>query len=144
VLTCSALHSRVLTCSLCFAMTAAALLEHACMPLPATECASPARPAPCAPQGIAVFAYLSWVLHRVNRVMRAQVALKAERSTHTLLGVAAAVAAHVPLVLLALRAQDIGGNLLLRGSARPTQVRVQCSDRGKGGVLMLKLRPSGG
>jgi hypothetical protein len=72
--------------------------------------------------GIAVFAYLSWVLHRVNRLVRAQVALKAERSAHTLLALAAAVAAHVPLVLLALRGQDIAGNLVLAGTARPTQL----------------------
>ena len=71
-----------------------------------------------------MFAYLSWVLWRVNRAVRAQVALKAERSTETLLGVAAVVGAHVPLVLLALRRQDIAGNLVLAGSARPTQVRA--------------------
>lgn len=81
-----------------------------------------------------MFAYLSWVMHRVNRLVQAQVALKAERSARTLLAVAAAVAAHVPLVLLALRGQDMAGNLVLRGSARPTQVggSAGCSRRGVG------------
>lgn len=87
-------------------------------------------------QGLCVFAYLSWVLWRANKVVRAQVALKAERSTEALLGVAAVVAAHVPLVLLALRRQDIGGNLVLAGTARPTQVGLGAGRADRWGLCM--------
>ena len=74
-------------------------------------------------QGIAMFASLSGVLFRLNHIIRGQVALKADRQRRQLLLAGATAASQVPLVLLLMRRQDVLGNLVLRGTNPPTQVR---------------------
>ena len=49
--------------------------------------------------------------------------MQADLRRRPLLGMAALLAAHVPLALLALRSRGIAGNLVLLGSVRPTQAR---------------------
>lgn len=71
-----------------------------------------------------MFAFLSYLLQRVNAEVRSQVALKSERKAAPLLGAAALLAAQAPVVLIALRSRGIAGNMVLAGSVRPTQVRA--------------------
>ncbi|PSC72643.1 Ribosomal RNA processing 1 B [Micractinium conductrix] len=71
--------------------------------------------------GLAAFAYLTYVLWRLNAVVRRQVALKADRQRHMLLGAAGVAAAHVALALVLLQPMDMAGNMVLMGSVRPTQ-----------------------
>ena len=73
-------------------------------------------------QGLSVFFFLSFVLFRLNLLMRQQVALKQDRQPRLLLAVAAVAALQVPLVLVLLRGQDLAGNLVMDGSRRPSKV----------------------
>lgn len=73
-------------------------------------------------QALSVFAYLSYLLVRTNRVLRSEVARKSDLRARPLLGAAALLAVHVPVALLALRSRGIGGNMVLLGGTRPTQV----------------------
>lgn len=71
--------------------------------------------------GISVYAYLSFVLFRLNTLIRSQVALKQDRQARPLLAAAGVAGVQVPLVLLALRGQDLAGNLVLQGSRLPSK-----------------------
>lgn len=71
--------------------------------------------------GLAIFGFLTYVLSRLNAVVRAQVALKQGRRAGPLLGVAGVAALQVLLSLAALHRQDMAGNLVLAGRARPSR-----------------------
>ncbi|KAL4458001.1 hypothetical protein ABPG75_012866 [Micractinium tetrahymenae] len=71
--------------------------------------------------GLAIFGFLTYVLFRLNAVVRAQVALKQDKRAGPLLGVAGVAALQVLLSLAALHRQDVAGNLVLSGSARPSK-----------------------
>lgn len=64
---------------------------------------------------LAALAWLTFVLARLNTVLKAQVALKADLRPQQLLAAAGAIAAQAPLVVLAMRHQHVLDLLLLRG-----------------------------
>jgi hypothetical protein len=72
-------------------------------------------------QGLAVYAFLSFVLFRINNTIRGQVALKQQCRARPLLLAGLVAAVQVPLVLLVLAGQDLAGNLVLDGSRRPAK-----------------------
>ena len=87
-------------------------------------------------QAVSLFALLTYGLHRINRALRSQVALKGDRRPRgPLLGVAAAAAllaaAALPASSQVFTASGgggggVAGNLVLAGGAHPTRVRC-CS-----------------
>ena len=72
------------------------------------------------------WAWLAWLgegwPHSPLVTHHQQVALKADRQRHMLLGAAGVAAAHVALALVLLQPMDMAGNMVLMGSVRPTQV----------------------
>lgn len=73
-------------------------------------------------QALFALSLLTYLLARINAVIRTQVALKAEWRAQPLLGATTAAVAAVLLTLLATRRQGIAGNLALRGTGTPSHL----------------------
>lgn len=99
-------------------------------------CATPRR------AGLCSFAVLSYVLYRLNAVIRGQVALKSQLQAAPLRGVAGVVLALVPLALLLTGRQRVYAHVvLLGGPSMPVQVRREVGGlRGAAGQLWSCMR----